>query len=208
MRSTHPNFVRRTSTLPLRTTSSPRDVRLHRFLVQSNPLFRDQHFSLPFISLPSLPHISTTKKNERGFRPKCKTNTNMQQCRVKKPTICVFNCWLNCHLASSEKALLPLEKTIDDPTPSWSAVLFCVLSHKNEIRKNCVSSCAFSYHTRGTCPVQEFSWSRNGVFLGGATKGRNAHPYQFPDVAASIIKWHKGHTEAGRRNQQWSSLEA
>ena len=35
----------------------------------------------------------------------------------------MFQCWLTCQLASVE-SLRSLEKTIDDPTPSWSAVLF------------------------------------------------------------------------------------
>ena len=40
--------------------------------------------------------------------------------------------------------------------------LFCVLSHKNDIRPSCVISYVFSYHIGRTCPVEEGSWSRNG----------------------------------------------
>ena len=86
------------------------------------------------ISLPILPHIS---KKRKGIRPKCKNKKKRENTKVlnkRKRTICVFKCWLNCQLASFE-ALLALEKTIEDPTPSWCAVPFCVLSHKNDIRQ-------------------------------------------------------------------------
>ena len=81
----------------------------------------------------------------------------------QKRTFCEFKCWLKCHLTSFE-ALLSLEKK-NDPPPSESAVsLFCVLSHKNDIRQNCVISNVSSCHIGGTCPVKELKWSRNGAF--------------------------------------------
>ena len=43
--------------------------------------------------------------------------------KKQKRAICIFKCWLNCQWASVD-ALLSLEKTVDDPTPPWSAVLF------------------------------------------------------------------------------------
>ena len=71
---------------------------------------------------------------------------------------------------ASFEALLSLEKTIDDPTPSWSAVpFFCVLSPKKTISvTNLRNFPCFSYHIGGTCPVKEFfaaterciSWDR------------------------------------------------
>ena len=42
--------------------------------------------------------------------------------------------------------------------------IFCVLSHKNNVRQNCVFSRVFSYHIGGTCPVKEFSWSEGCIF--------------------------------------------
>ena len=54
-----------------------------------------------------------------------KKNTTIQNCRINKKNAryAYFKCWLNRQVASFE-ALLSLEKTIDDPTPSWSAVPF------------------------------------------------------------------------------------
>ena len=94
-------------------------------------------------------------------------------------TICICKCWLNSQLASSE-ALLSLESTIDDPTPSWSAVPFFVW-HKNDIRQRCVISFVFSYHIGGTCPVKEFSWPRNGAFFGTAKKPPRTFPSESKD---------------------------
>ena len=115
------------------------------------------------ISLPTLPH--TSQNNERCVRPKCTKHKNTTVLKKLLRTICVVKRWLNGQLASFE-ALLSLEKTIGDPTPSMSAVsLHCVLSYENHIRQNCVVCSVFSYHIRGTCPVKEFSWSRNCAFF-------------------------------------------
>ena len=40
----------------------------------------------------------------------------------KKRTICVFRCWLNCQYRHPLKLCCHLKKTINHPTPSWSAV--------------------------------------------------------------------------------------
>ena len=53
---------------------------------------------------------------------------------------------------------------------------FGVLSHKSDIRQNCVISDIFSYHIGGTCPVKELSWSRNGAFCGTKTRPRRTSP--------------------------------
>ena len=112
--------------------------------------FRDHFFLLRI-----LPQIS--QKNERGIRPKCTKNTKIQTVLNEQTTHC-FKRWLTCQLASFE-ALLSLEKTIHDPTLSWSAVPFCVLSlHKNDIRPKLRNFLCVSYHIGGTCPVKEFSW--------------------------------------------------
>ena len=97
---------------------------------------------------------------------------------LKKPkrTVCASKCWLSCQLASFE-ALLSLEKkpsTVQRHRGPRS--LFCVLSHKNEIRQNCVISYVLSFHIGRTCPVKEFSWSRSGAIFGIAKKGHDAHP--------------------------------
>ena len=77
---------------------------------------------------------------------------------------------LNCHLASFE-ALLSLEQnTINDPTPSWRALPFCVLSSKKRYPSKLCNFYAFSYHIDQTRPVKEFCWSRNGAFFGRQTK--------------------------------------
>ena len=81
------------------------------------------------------------KTNNRVIRPECKKeNENITVLNKQKRIVCVFKCWLDSQLASLE-ALLSLESTIDDPTPSWRS-LFCVLSffnaslqpHKNDSR--------------------------------------------------------------------------
>ena len=63
-------------------------------------------------------------ENGRDFRPKIAKQKKNQ---------------LKCQLASFE-ALLSLDQTIDDPTPSWTAVACCVLSYQNDIRQQLVIS--------------------------------------------------------------------
>ena len=63
----------------------------------------------------------------------------------QKRIICILECWLNCQLASFE-ALQSLEKTIDDPTPSWSAVPFLRLVAEKRYPSGFVISYVFSYH--------------------------------------------------------------
>ena len=84
--------------------------------------------------------------------------------KKQKRTISVFKCWLTCQVASFE-ALLSIDKAIDDPP--WSAVpFFASCRTKNEILQHFRIFLCFSYHIGGTCPVKEFPWSRNGVFVG------------------------------------------
>ena len=127
------------------TVEDYRDVRPHRFFVQLNRRFRDQYFSFTghFVANPAT--IFAKKKNTRSIRPKCKKKQHEKYNSfesTKKRTVCPFKCWLTCQLASSEALLSKKKKkNIDDPTPSWCAVpFFCVLSHKNDIRQNCVIS--------------------------------------------------------------------
>ena len=80
--------------------------------------------------------------------------------------------------------MLSLEETIDDPTPSWREILFLRLVAQKRYPSNLlISLFFFSYHIRGTCPVKECSWSRNGASF-GAERGRDAHPQQ--DMNANI----------------------
>ena len=90
------------------------------FFVQTNPPFRDQQFSFTghFIANPAR---TATKKRE-GHSAEMQKHEHTTVLNRQKRAICVFKCWLNCQVASFE-GLLSLEKTIDDPTPSWSAVL-------------------------------------------------------------------------------------
>ena len=146
-----------------------RDVRPRRLFVQVNPPLGDQKFSFTehFVANPAT-HFS--KKNERNIRPKRKEHK-------QKRTVCGFKCWLNCQLASFE-ALRSLEKTIDDPTSSWSAVPVLRLVPQKPYPSNCVISNVFSYHIGGTCPRKEFSWSRNGAFFGTEKRPRRTSPVQ------------------------------
>ena len=62
------------------------------------------------------------------MRPKLqkkKKHENTTVSNKQKPTICVFECWLDCQLTPFEalRSLFFLKKkNIDDPTPSWSTV--------------------------------------------------------------------------------------
>ena len=145
------------------------DVRLHRFFVQLNPPFRDQNFSsaVHFVVNPARNFTKTRGAFGRNAK-KRKFNSVESQSASK--------CQLNCQLASFE-ALRSLEKTIDDPTPSWRAVPFLRFVAQNRYPSNCVISLSFSCHIGGTCRVNEFSWSRNGAFFGTEKKGRNEHPH-------------------------------
>ena len=92
-------------------------VRLHRLFVQLNPIFS-------FAGRVANPATNFTKKNLRDVRPKCKTKDENTTLLIEQKKHClVFQCWLNCQVASFE-ALLSLEKTISEPTLSWSRVLF------------------------------------------------------------------------------------
>ena len=71
-----------------------------------------------------------------------------------------------------------LKKTIDDQTPSWSAVLFFLrlVAQKRYPSKWRSCPCLFSYHIRGKCLVKEFSWSRNGAFYWDRKKAATHSP--------------------------------
>ena len=57
-------------------------------------------------------------------------------------------------------------KNINDPTPSWNAVPFCVLTCKNNKRQHCVILMyLLLYHIGQTCPVKECWWSRDGALF-------------------------------------------
>ena len=93
----------------------------------------------------------------------------------QKRTICVFKFWLNFQLASFE-ALLSLEKPINDPTQSWSAVPFFASCRTKRYPSKLGIYSVFSYHIGQACPVKEFWWSRNGAFFENKKKSRDAHP--------------------------------
>ena len=79
--------------------------------------------------------ISLPKRGTFGRNAKKHDNTTVLN--KQKRTICVSKCWLNCQLASCE-ALRSLEKAIDDPTPSWSAVPPLRLVAQKRYPSNCV----------------------------------------------------------------------
>ena len=136
----------------------------HRIRVSSTlplHLFVTKCFLLRCIALPILPQIHK-KRGAFGRNEKTRTYNSVD-------TICVFKCWLKCQLTSFE-ALLSLEKTIDDPTPSLSAVPVFRLVAENDVRQKSEVSSVLSYHIGGTCPVKEFSLSRNGAFWGTEKK--------------------------------------
>ena len=117
------------------------------FFVQLNPPFRDHvFFSGHFVANPATNFH--TKKRE-GIWPTCKKkheHTTVLNKQIR--TICVFKCWLDCLLASFE-ALLSLEKAIDEPTPSWSAVPFLASCRtKTTSVKLCTFLCFSSSHRR------------------------------------------------------------
>ena len=160
-----PECVRRSVLVLFTREPSIKDVRHHPFCPIEPTFFVTKICLLPGISLPILPQISSKKKREgHSSEMQKKEHEHTTVLNKQKRTICVFKCWLTCQLASFE-ALRSLEKTIDDPTPSWSAVLFCVLSHRNDIRQKKRNFLCVSCHIGGTCPVKEFSGSRNGAFF-------------------------------------------
>ena len=126
---------------------SIRDMRPHRFLVQLNPPFRNQHFSFTghFVANPAT-HFT---ENERGIRPKWKTHDHTTVLNKQKRTVCVFRYWLICQLASFE-ALLSLEKHHQRSTAIVErGSFFCFLLYKYDIRQHWVIS-LFSRITSGT----------------------------------------------------------
>ena len=90
------------------------DARPKSYFLPIEPHFVTFFFARHFVANPS---TNSTKKRERHLAEVRKNE------KMKKRTICAFKCWLCCPLASFE-ALQSLEKNIDDPTPSWSAVPF------------------------------------------------------------------------------------
>ena len=130
--------------------SSPHSCLLH----PSSPPFRDQMFSFTGHFVAN--HATHFTNNERSFRPKCKKILNKQ-----KSSICVFQCWLNCQLASFE-ALPSLDKNhrrsnaIVERGPFFASCRTKTISVKIQLFPVC--------HIRRTSPIQEFSWSQNGAF--------------------------------------------
>ena len=108
------------------------DVRPHRFFVQLNPPIHDKKFSFTV-------HFVATNFAKKKTREACDRDAKKHEqttvLNKQKRTICAFKCWLTVQLASVE-ALLSLAKTIDDPTPSWIAVPFCLLSFSAPYRKD------------------------------------------------------------------------
>ena len=88
------------------------------FFVQLKPPFRDQNLSFTGHSVAN-PATNFTKQRE-GYSAEMR---NTRKYNSQKHNICVFKCRLTCLLAPFE-ALRSLEKTIDDPTSSWSEALF------------------------------------------------------------------------------------
>ena len=121
-----------------------RDVRRHRFC-PNDPTFSwpNVFFFLRSMSLPILPQFY---QETRGHSAEMPNKTRNYKCWVNKNALSAYSNagWMNGQLASFE-ALLSVEKSIDDPTPSWSAVPLCVLSHKNDFRQHCVFSYVFEY---------------------------------------------------------------
>ena len=136
---------------------------------------RDQQISFTWHFVANPATIFT--KNERSIRPQCKKNKKIQECSTnKKRTICAFECWLNCQLASCD-ALPSLENkpsTIQRHRGARSLILRLVVQKRYSSKLG--NFCVFSYHIGQTCAVKEFSWSRNGA-LRGTTKAGTHIPY-------------------------------
>ena len=112
--------------------------------IEPTHLFETKKNLLRSISWPILPQFAQKTGGHSGEMQNKHENTTVM--KKEKRTICVFKCWLNCQLAIFE-TLLSLEKPIDDPTPSWSAVpLSRLVDKKNDIRQNCVISNVVSYN--------------------------------------------------------------
>ena len=102
------------------------------FLSKRNHLFETNVFLLRGISLPTLPQISqTTRRSWAEMQKKTRKYNNVEK---QKRTICVFKCWLNWQLL---KLCCHLKKTINDPTPSWSAVPFVRLGPRARSTAQC-----------------------------------------------------------------------
>ena len=92
--------------------------------------------------------------------------------KKKKNKNSVFKCWLKSQLACFE-ALLSLEKkNINDLTPSWNAVPFCVKSYKNDIRQQSM----FSRITSDKHVLLKNIGGHGTVHFLGPQKRRDAHP--------------------------------
>ena len=127
-------------------------------------------FTGPFVANPAT-NFAKKKKTRGAFGRIAKKQQQQHENTTVKPLSAYSKCWLICQMASFE-ALWSLEKTIDDPTPPWSAVPFLrLVAQKRYPSKLCNFLCS-SYHIGETCLVKEYSWSRNGAFLGDQKKKR------------------------------------
>ena len=117
------------------------------------------YFSEHFVANPA---THSTKKRE-GHSAEMQKNTMLKK---QRRTLCVFHMLAKLSMASFEALLSPEKKPSKIQRHPGVRSFFCVMSHKNDVRQNCVISFAFSYHIGGTCPVQDFSWSRNVAFFG------------------------------------------
>ena len=103
----------------------------------------------------------------------------------------MFKCWLNCQLASFEAllSLLSHEKTSNDPTPSWSAVLFFLrlVVQKKRHPSTFDHFSVFSNHVGQMCLLKEFWCSMDRAFFLGTKEGRDALPYRFLTQACVCV---------------------
>ena len=155
------------------SSSSPYSCLLH----PSSPHFVTKNFLLRVYRCQSC-HTFRKKKKKKRERRSAEMQNKQENTTVlnkRRRTICEFKCLLNCQLASFE-ALLSLEMTIEDPTPSWSAVPFFASCRTKTISVKIGYFPMFFVSNRKTCPVKEFSWSRTGAFFGTEKKAATHIP--------------------------------
>ena len=125
------------------------------------------YFSEHFVANPA---THSTKKRE-GHSAEMQKNTMLKK---QRRTLCVFHMLAKLSMASFEALLSPEKKPSKIQRHPGVRSFFCVMSHKNDVRQNCVISFAFSYHIGGTCRYKTFRGHGTLHFL---VPKNSAHPY-------------------------------
>ena len=158
---------------PAHHTTS-KNMRPHRLFVQLNPPFCDQ--KVFFYGAFRCQSCHKFHNKRQGHSAEMKKHQNTTVLNQQKRTVCVFKCWLNCQNWHTLKLCDHLKKPPTIQRHRGAVPLLRLIAQKRYPSKLHNFLC-FSCHIGRTCPVKEFSWSRNSAFFGTKKRPRRKSPH-------------------------------